>query len=56
MSFELTNVGDNYNQCMQSCFAGQIGCNLEVCVDDIVMKTWHSDMEEYEALANFVAK
>jgi hypothetical protein len=24
MPFELTNVGDNYNQCMQSCFAGQI--------------------------------
>jgi hypothetical protein len=27
-----------YKWCMQSCFEGQIGCNLEVYVDDIIVK------------------
>jgi hypothetical protein len=28
---------------MQSCFKGQIGCNLEVYIDDIIVKTRRGD-------------
>jgi hypothetical protein len=42
MPFGLKNVGATYQRCMQSCFKGQIGHNLEVYVDDIVMKTRQS--------------
>jgi hypothetical protein len=31
-----------YQWCMQSCFEGQIGCNMEVYVNDIVVKTRQS--------------
>jgi hypothetical protein len=40
MPFELKNTGATYQQCMQSCFEGQTRCNLEVYIDDIVIKTW----------------
>jgi hypothetical protein len=43
MSFGLKNAGPTYQWCMQSCFKGQIGCNLEVYVDDIVVKTRRGD-------------
>jgi hypothetical protein len=39
MSFKLKNAGATYQQCMQSCFKGHIGRNLEVYVEDIVVKT-----------------
>jgi hypothetical protein len=39
MMFRLKNVGATYQQSMQSCFEGQISHNLEVYVDDIVVKT-----------------
>jgi hypothetical protein len=39
MTFALKNVGFTYQQCMQFCFKGQIRRNLEVYVDDIVVKT-----------------
>jgi hypothetical protein len=42
MSFRLKNAGVTYQRCMQFCFEGQIGCNLEVYVDDIVLKTRQS--------------
>ena len=39
MSFGLKNAGATYQQCMQACLRAQIGCNLEVYVDDIVVKS-----------------
>jgi hypothetical protein len=42
MTFGLKNMGATYQQCMQSCFDGQIGLNLEVYVNDIIVKTRQS--------------
>jgi hypothetical protein len=42
MSFELKNVGATYQRCIQFCFKGQIGCNLEVYVDDVIIKSRRS--------------
>jgi hypothetical protein len=39
ISFGLKNARSTYQRCMPSCFKGQIGCNLEVYVNDIVVKT-----------------
>jgi hypothetical protein len=39
MSFRSKNEGATYQRCMQSCFKEQIGCNLEVYIDDIVVNT-----------------
>jgi hypothetical protein len=44
-------MGATYQWCMQICFKGQIGCNLAVYVDDIVMMSQQSsslitDLEE----------
>jgi hypothetical protein len=38
MSFRLKNIGATYQRCMQFYFKGQIGRNLEVYVDDIIVK------------------
>jgi hypothetical protein len=38
MPFGLKNVEATYQQCMQSCFREQIRCNLEVYIDDIIIK------------------
>jgi hypothetical protein len=51
MSFGLKNTGATYQRCMQSYFERQIGRNLKVYVDNIVVKTqWSSslitDLEE----------
>jgi hypothetical protein len=51
MSFGLKNMGARYQQCMQCCFKWQIGPNLEVYVDDIIVKSRKSsspilDLEE----------
>jgi hypothetical protein len=51
MPFELKNTRVTYHWCMQSCFEGQIRYNLEVYVDDIIIKTRQSssliaDLEE----------
>jgi hypothetical protein len=43
MSFELKNAGGTYQRCMQSCFEGQIGRNLEVYINDIIIKTRQGD-------------
>jgi hypothetical protein len=37
--FRLKNTGATYQWCMHSCFEGQIRHNLEVYVDEIVVKT-----------------
>jgi hypothetical protein len=42
MSFGLKNVGATYQCYMQSYFKGQIGHNLEVYVDNIIIKTRQS--------------
>jgi hypothetical protein len=42
MSFRIKNVGATYQWCMQFYFKGKIRHNLEVYVDDIVMKTRQS--------------
>jgi hypothetical protein len=39
MHFGLNNVGATYQWCMQACLKDQIGRNIEVYVDDIVVKT-----------------
>jgi hypothetical protein len=51
MAFRLKNAGATELWCMQFYFKGQIGCNLEVYVDDIIMKSrWSNsliaDLEE----------
>jgi hypothetical protein len=51
MTFGLKNMGATYQWCMQSYFEGQIGRNLEVYIDDFVIKTRQSsslilDLEE----------
>jgi hypothetical protein len=51
MSFRLKNAGATYQRCMQFCFKGQIGCNLEVYIDDIIIKSQRrgsliADLEE----------
>ena len=55
MPFGLKNAGATYQRCMQKCFRNQLGRNLEVYVDDIVIKTRRTsdliqDLEE--AFAN----
>jgi hypothetical protein len=42
MPFRLKNAGATYQRCMQKCLRDQIGRNLEVYVDDIVIKTRNS--------------
>ena len=37
--FGLKNVGATYQRCMQKCFHDQLGRNLKVYIDDIVIKT-----------------
>src|SRR4051812_22005299 len=39
MPFGLKNAGATYQRCMQACLKDQIGCNVQVYVDDIVIKT-----------------
>jgi hypothetical protein len=42
MLTRLKNTGATYQRCMQSYFEGQIRCDLEVYVDDIIVKTQQS--------------
>jgi hypothetical protein len=39
MPFGLKNAGATYQRCMQACLHDQIGKNVQVYVDDIVVKT-----------------
>ena len=42
MAFGLRNAGATYQRCMQKCLHDQIGKNVQVYVDDIVIKTKES--------------
>jgi hypothetical protein len=39
MTFGLKNAGATYQQCIQACLGEQIGRNIEVYIDDIIVKT-----------------
>ena len=39
MPFGLKNAGATYQRCMQACLKNQLGRNIQVYVDDIVIKT-----------------
>jgi hypothetical protein len=39
MTFGLKNAGATYQRCMQACLEDQIGKNIEVYIDDIIIKT-----------------
>jgi hypothetical protein len=43
MPFGLKNAGATYQWCMQACLKEKIGCNIEVYVDDIVIKSSKAD-------------
>ena len=43
MPFGLKNAGATYQRMMQSCLKDQIGRNVQVYVDDIVIKTRQED-------------
>ena len=40
MPFGRKNADATYQRCMQACLMDQIGRNVQVYVDDIVIKTW----------------
>ena len=42
MPFGLKNAGATYQRCMQKCLHDQIGNNVQVYVDDVVVKTKES--------------
>ncbi|KAK1681520.1 hypothetical protein QYE76_042368 [Lolium multiflorum] len=42
MTFGLKYAGATYHRCMQACLGEQIGRNIEVYIDDIVVKTKHA--------------
>jgi hypothetical protein len=44
MSFRLKNAGATYQRAIQACFKRQLKKNVEVYVDDVVVKTRNSDM------------
>jgi hypothetical protein len=43
MPFGLKNAGATYQRCMQACLKAQIGRNIKVYVDDIVIKSAKAD-------------
>jgi hypothetical protein len=43
MPFGLKNTGATYQRCMQACLKEQIGRNIEVYIDDIVIKSMKAD-------------
>ncbi|XP_071676938.1 uncharacterized protein [Lolium perenne] len=44
MTFRLKNAGATYQQCMKACLGEQIGRNIEVYIDDIIVNTRNAAM------------
>ena len=55
MPFGLNNAGATYQRMMQSCLKDQIGRNVQVYVDDIVIKTKQEDTLLDDLRATFPA-
>jgi hypothetical protein len=51
MPFGLKNAGTTYQRMMQNCLGSQIGCNIQVYIDDVVITT-----REEESLINDLAE
>jgi hypothetical protein len=43
MPFGLKNIGATYQRMMQNCLESQIGCNIQVYIDDVVITTRKED-------------
>ncbi len=43
MTFGLRNAGATYQRCMQECLASQVGRNIHVYIDDVVVKSNRQD-------------
>src|SRR4051812_37833990 len=62
MPFGLKNAGATYQRMMQACLKEQIGRNVQVYVDDIVIKTYKADTlledlrETFAALNKYIIK
>jgi hypothetical protein len=62
MPFGLRNAGATYQRCMQKCLHTQIGKNVQVYVDDVIIKTKEKHMliddlrETFENLRRFRMK
>jgi hypothetical protein len=59
MTFGLKNAGATYQKAIQRCLYGQIRCNVEAYIDDVVVKTRSHDQfitdlaEMFENLKKF---
>jgi hypothetical protein len=51
MPFGLKNVGATYQRMMQNCLGSQIGCNIQVYIDDVVIT-----MRQEESLISDLAE
>src|SRR3954471_3229494 len=62
MPFGLKNAGATYQRMMQTCLRDQIGRNVQVYVDDIVIKTYSANTlldhlrETFAALNQYIIK
>ena len=62
MPFGLKNAGATYQRMMQACLKEKIGRNVQVYVDDIVIKTYKADTllddlrETFAALNKYIIK
>ena len=62
MPFGLKNTGATYQRCMQACLAKKIGKNLQVYVDDIIIKMRVDDTlladirERFDSLNAYIIK
>jgi hypothetical protein len=41
MTFGLQNAGATYQRCMQKCLARQVGRNIHIYINDVVVKSKH---------------
>jgi hypothetical protein len=43
MTFGLRNAGATYQRCMNNCLESQIGRNVHIYIDDVVVKSTRQD-------------